>query len=116
MALLNKTAILNAQDLPFEIVDVPEWGGEVKLRTLTGREKDLFVDKTVVFKGKDTTVIMKGYWSLLLSMCIVDDDGAPMFTADELGGKSSAVLEKLGAVAHKLNGMGPKDVEEMQKN
>ena len=40
MALLSRDDILNADDLTIETVAVPEWGGEVNVKTLTGAEKD----------------------------------------------------------------------------
>ena len=42
MTLLSKTAILAAQDLQTEDVEVPEWGGAVRVRSFTGRERDVF--------------------------------------------------------------------------
>ena len=36
--MLTKEAILAADDLPREKVDVPEWGGEVYVRALTGAQ------------------------------------------------------------------------------
>ena len=38
--MLNRDAILKAQDLKREIVDVPEWGGEVYVRGFTALEKE----------------------------------------------------------------------------
>ncbi len=35
MNILSKEAILSADDLPREIVSVPEWGGQVYVRTMT---------------------------------------------------------------------------------
>ena len=40
MTLLSKSAILCANDLQTEDVDVPEWGGTVRVRSFTGRERD----------------------------------------------------------------------------
>ena len=42
MTLLSKTAILCANDLKTEDVDVPEWGGAVRVRSFTGRARDAF--------------------------------------------------------------------------
>jgi len=39
---LNKEQILRADDLKTEEVDVPEWGGSVRVRVLTGTERDAF--------------------------------------------------------------------------
>ena len=42
MNILSKEAILAADDLPREIVSVPEWGGQVCVRTMTGTDRDAF--------------------------------------------------------------------------
>ena len=41
MALLSKEQILKSDDLKSEIVAVPEWGGDVKVRVMTGTELSL---------------------------------------------------------------------------
>ena len=47
MSLLSKTAILTANDLQTEDVEVPEWGGAVRVRSFTGRERDAFESSMV---------------------------------------------------------------------
>ena len=42
VVFLNREAILAAEDLPRELVEVPEWGGAVYVRALTGAERDQF--------------------------------------------------------------------------
>ena len=42
MNILSKEAILAADDLPREKVNVPEWGGEVLVRTMSGTDRDAF--------------------------------------------------------------------------
>ena len=53
MTLLFKTAILAAQDLQTEDVEVPEWGGAVRVRSFTGRERDAFQASMVRGDGRD---------------------------------------------------------------
>ena len=42
MNILSKDAILAADDLPRETVHVPEWGGDVYVRTMSGTDRDAF--------------------------------------------------------------------------
>ena len=56
MSLLSKTAILTANDLQTEDVEVPEWGGAVRVRSFTGRERDAFEASMVRGEGKDRKV------------------------------------------------------------
>ena len=44
MALLSKADILGCNDIPTELVEVPEWGGSVKVRGMTAGERDRFDD------------------------------------------------------------------------
>ncbi len=41
--MLTREQILQSDDLPRETVQVPEWGGEVQVRTMTGTDRDAFV-------------------------------------------------------------------------
>ena len=45
---LSRDDILKAEDLTTEEVDVPEWGGTVLVRGLTGRERDEFEASVMV--------------------------------------------------------------------
>ena len=46
MNILSKDAILAADDLPRETVHVPEWGGDVYVRTMSGTDRDAFTPCT----------------------------------------------------------------------
>ena len=52
--LLNKEQILNADDLTFEDVEVPEWGGTVRIRCLESTERDEFEQSLLDAKGKNS--------------------------------------------------------------
>ena len=51
MSLLSKEAILAAQDLPSEDVEVPEWGGTVRVRGLDGKGRDEYFMSQAVIRG-----------------------------------------------------------------
>lgn len=119
MTLLNKAQILKAEDLTIETVKVPEWDGEVNVRTMTGTERDKFETSLIDSKGNDITRNTTNLRAKLLSLCIVDKDGKRLFNDKEisdLGGKSAKALDRLFAVAQKLNGIGVEDVEDLTKN
>ena len=42
MGVLTREQILKADDMTTERVPVPEWGGEVLVKSLTGRQRDEF--------------------------------------------------------------------------
>jgi hypothetical protein len=113
--ILGKEAILGINDLTHEDVDVPAWGGTIRLRTLTGSERDAY-ESSIFKQGKSD---FQNIRAKLLARCIVDDKGKRLFKDAEieaLGSKSAAVLDMLFIKAQKLNGMGVNDKEDMIKN
>ena len=119
MTLLSKTAILAAQDLQTEDVEVPEWGGAVRVRSFTGRERDAFESSMVRGDGRDRKVDLTNMRARLVGLTVIDETGQRLFTDDEvdlLGAKSGAALDRVFAVAQKLNGLSGADVDELSKN
>ena len=119
MTLLSKTAILAAQDLQTEDVEVPEWGGAVRVRSFTGRERDAFEASMVRGDGKDRKVDLTNMRARLVGLTVIDETGQRLFADEEvdvLGAKSGAALDRVFAIAQKLNGLSGADVEEFSKN
>ena len=116
--MLNKDQILKADDLKTSIEDVPEWGGKVKIKQMTGSERDAFEQATYRKNGKDYEVNMKDMRARLCASCIIDDKGVRIFDdADivELSKKSAIVLDRLFTACQELNSLSQKDVEELGK-
>ncbi len=119
MALLTRDAILQAQDLPAEQVPVPEWGGEVLVRGLTGAERDNFEQSIAEQKGKNVKMNLQNVRAKLVALTVVDEDGNRLFSdkdAEVLGRKSAVALNRVFEVAQKLSGLTPEDVDELAKN
>jgi hypothetical protein len=118
MPILNRDAILAALDLPKELVSVPEWGGDVYVRGLTGKERDQFEAGMIDQRGKSQVVNLQNIRAKLASMSICDEDGKRLFTDADLAalaGKSAIALNRVFDVARKLSGLGDTDVEELTK-
>lgn len=118
MKLLSKADILGADDRKFEIVAVPEWGGDVRVATFSGAQRDSFEMAAFIGneKGKH---FLDNYRARLAASTIVDENGDRMFTIEDveaLANKSGAALDRVYAVAAKLNGLTAKDVEEIAGN
>lgn len=123
MALLTKEAILAAPDLSTERVTVPEWGGDVLVRGLSGTERDAFEQDIVQLRreGKKTVKDMDlhNVRAKLVARSIVDEKGARLFEDGEieaLGQKSALALQRVFEVAQRLSGLTDEDVEELAKN
>ena len=91
MTLLSKTAILCANDLQTEDVEVPEWGGSVRVRSFTGRERDAFEASMVRGEGKARKVDLTNMRARLVGLTVIDEGGQRLFTDDEV----KAALEEL---------------------
>lgn len=119
MALLTREAILNVDDLPRELVAVPEWGGEVYVRALTGAERDAFEQSIVEQRGKSTRMNLRNIRAKLVSLAVIDGNGNRIFSDDDvkwLGNKSAAALDRIFEVAQRLSGLRDEDVDELAKN
>jgi hypothetical protein len=119
MAFLSRDEILQAQDLPTEDVPVPEWGGVCRVRGLTGAERDAFEQSIVETRGKNTRMNLRNIRAKLVALTVVDEDGNRIFSdedAEALGKKSAAALDRIFAVAQRLSGLRPEDVEELAGN
>lgn len=116
MAVLTADQILAAQDDRLEKVAVPEWGGEVCVRNLSGTERNEFEAGLVDSKGK---VTLANISARLLSLALCDEQRKPLFTKGDvarLGKKNAAALGRLFERAKELSGISKEDVEEYAGN
>jgi hypothetical protein len=114
---LSKDDILGADDLPKQEVSVPEWGGHVWVRTMTGTARDDFEAKMLGDGTKARN--LENIRARMAALTVCDDTGERLFTdadIEALGGKSCAALDRILAVAQELNHFGDKDVEDLAKN
>jgi len=121
---LKRDDILKAQDILTEKVPVPEWGGDVCVKGMTGTERDAFESSIVSSNGKKTSVNMVNIRAKLAAQTICDENGERLFTdADDvkvLGAKSATALQRVFEVAQRLSGIGDDAIQELaeglQKN
>lgn len=118
MSLLSREAILGAQDLPTKDVPVPEWGGTVRIRSLTAKDRDAI--ETAIFTARQEGLVAPdNVRARYASACIVDEKGAPLFTADDveaLGQKSATALNRVYDAVLSHNAIAEGDVEELAGN
>ena len=119
MALLTKEQILKVKDIETRTVHVPEWGGDVLVRGMTGIERDQFEAKILDQSGKKTKVNLQNARARLVAITCVDADGNRIFSESEivlLGTKSAAALDRVYDVAASLSGISDEDIEELLGN
>lgn len=120
MALLNHSDILAADDLKTEDVAVPEWGGTVRIKALTGTERDEFEQSLMEVK-KDGSVKSQraNVRARLVAKVIVNEAGELVFNNADipaLGRKSAAALDRVATAAQRLNAFSDADIEELAEN
>jgi len=120
ITFLTKEQILSADDLPEEVVDVPEWGGKVLIRGMTGAERDAFEESIMVGRGPNREVNLRNFRAKLVARSIVDPVTKERMFSDseiaELGKKSARALQRVFEAALRLNGMTAESVEELTKS
>lgn len=114
--LLTKDVILSADDLGHEDLEVPEWGGTVRIRALTGAERDAYEASMQQQRGKNFVRNLANVRAKLVVRTVIGEDGERLFTdseANALGRKSAAALDRIFEVAAKLSRLSEEDVEEL---
>ena len=117
--LLTREQILAAVDIQHEDVEVPEWGGTVRVVGLSGADRDAFEQAITERKGKRVNVNMANIRAKLVSRSLVGEDGILLFQESDieaLGKKSAAALDRVFSVAQRLSGLSDADVEELAGN
>ncbi|WP_433699102.1 hypothetical protein [Nocardiopsis sp. CA-288880] len=112
---LGRDAILSADDRLYDTVAVPEWGGKVRIRSLTGTERDRF-EADVAGNGKKLR--LDNVRSKFVAKCIIDAKGNQVFSSSgadiaALGKKNASALNRVFEACQKLSGLTDEDVDEL---
>lgn len=116
---LSREDILGRQDRTYKDVKTPEWGGLVRVQSLSGAERDQWEEACQEEKGGEKKFTTKQLREKLLTFCLVDQAGARLFSEADIAAlaeKNAGALTRLFEVARKLNGIGAQDVEDLVKN
>ena len=115
MTVLNRDAILAADDYQREYVDMPEWGGGVYVRALTAKAGLEMATQAEKVDEKYQAVARVG---ILLTRTVIDENGEPIFTDEDISAlmeKSRPAIDRLTAAAMRVNKMGGY-AEDAEKN
>lgn len=118
MPILTRDAILSSQDLKKELVSVPEWGGDVWVRAMTGGERDKFEASVVEQRGKKQIFHTQDIRAKLVALTVCDEDGQLLFSQPDvkaLSEKSASALQRIYEVAARLSGITEEAVEELSQ-
>lgn len=136
MAYLDRAAILAAQDLEFEDIDVPEWGGTVRVYALSVTQREelflLMIDASESIRASSKRKDEDGELSIKLDIsrlarskaqvviwCVADADGKRLFQQsdlDAIGLKSGDVIERLYNRVMAISGTNDLALGDISKN
>ena len=120
MGLLDRAAIEAAEDIPTKDVFVKEWGGSVRLRGLTGEQRDAYEASIVEMRGQTQRYKFENMRARLVALCLIGDDGVRLFAdaaaVKALGGKAAKPLVMLFDEARHLSGLSEEDIEELAED
>jgi hypothetical protein len=111
MAIVTREQVLQAQDLKEELIPVPEWGGEVRVRSFTLAQR-LHV---LSLADRNGTIDAKRAEALTF----IEGVAEPKFSMadyDALCAKSNAPIARINARIMALSGIGGDAVEQARKN
>ena len=109
-----KETIFSADDITKELVEVPEWGVTVEVRSMTAAERAKLGEGAS--KGDKTDVGLM-YAMTVISTVYDPATGLPVFTdqdKESILSKNGAVIERLATKALGSSGLGEKAVDEAQ--
>lgn len=111
---LNAESILAAEDFKYAEVECPEWGGTVRVRSLSGGQRAQITQRV---NDKQLDELDE----LLAVMACVDEDGSRIFTNKDIASlkkKSAAVVTRIAKKVLEISGIGNEagEVDEAKKN
>lgn len=119
ISILNRDLILGAHDRVRELVAVPEWGGSVFVRSISGAERDAWELSITGSKTGNTQLNLKNLRARLIVLAACDAEFRPIFNEGDvraLGDRNAKALQRVFEVAQRLAGMTKADVEELSGN
>ena len=111
--------ILQTDDLPKELIEIPEWNASVWVRGLTATERDNWEKSFLERRGSQLQTNLERFSNArarLCATCICNEQGERLFKDNQieaLGNKSAQALDRIFKVAQRLSGITKEDVEEL---
>lgn len=116
MQELTADQILESEDILEELVEVPEWKGTVRVRGLTGAQRDAYEGSLLDQRGRNTKANLHNARAKLVVLSVYRPNGERMFTEaqiPQIAAKSAAALNRIFKKAQELSGMTEEDISEL---
>ena len=109
--------IFAIQDIPSEMVAVPEWGVKLEVRGMTGAERTRIMDLAIDNKGGMNLQFV--YPEIVIATAFDPETGTQVFTPNDRGtllSKSATALDRLAGVGMRLSGFTEEASDEKGKD
>ena len=119
MAFLSREDIMAIVSVKKESVDMPEWGGSVFVRVMSGVESDTLTDLILGHEEKTGNNRVPHLKAIMAILTVCDEDGGRLFSMtdiDMLLSKEGNALTRIFEVARRINGLSPDAEEDAEKN
>ena len=110
--LTNAQEIIAAEDFRFVDVEVPEWGGTVRIRSLSAKQRDTLARKIKSDGEAEASEMM-------VVMCVVDENGQRVFEfkdIERLKAKSTVPIARIVRALGELTTAYNKSTEKYEEN
>lgn len=114
--MLTAAEILALNDADIQKINIPEWGGDFYIRTMTGTERDTWEVYASGQLEKDADINIR---AMLAAITLCDEKGNRIFKANqagELAKKSASALDRIYGKSSKLNKLSEQDLKDIEKN
>jgi hypothetical protein len=106
--------IFDADDITKELLEVPEWGVTVEIRSMTAGQRATLTEGAT---SADKVDVSNMYAKTVIATVFDPTTGLPVFTEQDreaILSKNGAVIERLATKALGSSGLGEKAVDEAQ--
>jgi hypothetical protein len=104
---LSADDILKRDSFKYDELDVPEWGGTLRFRTISGADRDRWAAAYAKAQASDDLTAIVGAQARLISLSSCDAEGKRIFSDEQVSalneGQSGAVLQRVFTAISALN-------------
>ena len=109
--------IRQSEDRTVEIIDVPEWGVKLELRSMTALQRSTMQTEWAETEEASAAVL---YQSVLQNCCFDPDTGENVFDDDDkewiLAEKSAEVVDRVAQACLRISGLSADSIDESGKD
>lgn len=109
--------IMSANDTHSELVEIPEWGVKLEVRSMSGASRAVLMQGAVSSGGQ--VDMAQVYPDLIIQTCFDPETGEPVFQPEDrdlILSKNGAILDRLAEIATRLSGFNENATDDAGKD